>query len=87
MVQIWPEARHKIDSLDIVDKYANMLGTPASVVRPTNEVDEILQGEQEQAQQQEQMAMAQAGAQTGKTLSEAKVGDDSNALNELMEAI
>lgn len=58
----WPEARHKIDALQMVDEYANSMGTAPSVIRPDDEVDEILEAEQQAAAEAQRMAQAQQQA-------------------------
>jgi len=86
--QLWPEARYKIDIMDTIDKYANMLGTPASTVVPSDQAREQIAQEQQQAQQAQAMAMAQQAAETGRTLSETKTADGQrSALDAMMEGM
>lgn len=70
MSAIWPEARHKIDAMQAVDEYANDSGANPSIVRPDDEVSEIMENEQKQKQQADQMAMQSQQVQTAKTASE-----------------
>ena len=64
MAQMWPDAIKAIDPLNTVAKYLDMLGAPAKMRRPEEEVQAMIQAEQmamQQAQQQQQaMQMAQA---------------------------
>jgi len=64
MAQFWPDALKTIDPLGTVGKYAEMLGAPAKMRRPEEEVEAMIRQEQQamaQAQQEQQaMQMAQA---------------------------
>jgi hypothetical protein len=64
MAQIWPDAIKAVDPLGTVAKYKNMLGAPAKMRRPEEEVQQMIQQEQQamaQAQQEQQaMQVAQA---------------------------
>lgn len=62
LAQLWPEARHKIDPLQMVDEYAANMGTPSRVIRPDDEVDEIMAAEAQAAAQAQAMAQQQAQA-------------------------
>ncbi len=64
MAQIWPDSIKTIDPLGTVAKYMDMLGAPAKMRRPEEEVQQMIQAEQQamaQAQQEQQAAqLAQA---------------------------
>ena len=64
MAQIWPDAIKAIDPLGTVAKYMDLLGAPAKMRRPEEEVQQMIQAEQQamqQAQQEQQAAqLAQA---------------------------
>ena len=64
MAQMWPDAIKSIDPLGTVAKYMDLLGAPAKMRRPAEEVQQMIQQEQkamQQAQQEQQaMQMAQA---------------------------
>ena len=66
MAQIWPEVTKKIDPLNTISKYFEMLGAPAIMQRSNEVVQELIAQEQEemarQQQLQEGLAMAQAAA-------------------------
>ena len=71
MAQTWPEARHKLDPLQTVDEYAQAAGASPQIVRPDEQVEQIIGQEQQQAQQQAAMERSQMAMQTAKTASEA----------------
>lgn len=54
----------KIDFIEVVNKYAEMIGTPDSIRRSDKEFEEIQAQKQQQQQQQEQMMQMQQMAQT-----------------------
>lgn len=83
IAQMNPEVLDKVDFDETVDKYAGMLGTPVSIVRTDDKVAEIREGRAAQQEQMQAIAMGAQAAESAKTLSEAKVGQDSNALEEL----
>jgi hypothetical protein len=64
MAQMWPDAIKAIDPLGTVARYMDMLGAPAKMRRPEEEVQAMIQQEQQaiaQAQQEQQAAqLAQA---------------------------
>ena len=64
MAQMWPDAIKTVDPLGTVEKYMDLLGAPAKMRRPEEEVQQMIQQEQkamQQAQQEQQaMQMAQA---------------------------
>ena len=66
MAQIWPEVTKKIDPLNTISKYFEMLGAPAIMQRSNEVVQELIAQEQNemarQQQLQEGLAMAQAAA-------------------------
>ena len=63
MAQIWPEVTKKIDPINTISKYFEMLGMPAVTQRSDEEIAEMLQAEQEQQAQMQQMAMESQAAQ------------------------
>ena len=71
MSSVWPEARHKIDPLQTVDDYANAAGASPMIVRPDEQVAEIIGQEQQAAQEQAAMERSQMAMQTAKTASDA----------------
>jgi hypothetical protein len=72
-----PEVLDKFDFDEAVDQYANMMGTPAKIVRSPEAVSKI---RQERAKQQQQAALAQNAAsvvQGAKVLADTKLGENS----------
>ncbi len=74
---IWPEAKDNIDIDKATRFVANMSGAPASIVIGTSEMDETRQARQQQQNQMIAMQAAQSAADTGKTLSDSKIGENS----------
>lgn len=64
MAQFWPDALKTIDPLGTVARYMDMLGAPAKMRRPEEEVQQLIQQEQQALQQaqQEQQAVQMAKA-------------------------
>lgn len=64
MAQMWPDSIKMIDPLGTIAKYFDLLGAPAKMRRPEEEVQQMIEQEQkamQQAQQEQQaMQMAQA---------------------------
>jgi hypothetical protein len=70
LVQVWPEVRHKIDAMQVVDDYANLFGVNPKMVRPDDVANEMAAAEAQAAQAAQQgMAAAQA-VDSAKTASE-----------------
>lgn len=79
MVEIYPDARHKIKADQVLDEYAEALGVPPSVIRSDEEVAEILDGEAQQRQAQQQQEAQTAMADQVNKLANAPAGEDSMA--------
>lgn len=66
MAQIWPEVVKKVDPLNTISKYFEMLGAPAIMQRSNEVVEQMIAAEQQEMQRQQQLqegiAMAQAAA-------------------------
>ena len=75
LVGAFPQAGDKLDVYDAIDKHADAIGTPAGVIRPTDEAEKIAAGRAQQAAAAQAMQTGSALAQGAKTLSEAQVGD------------
>ena len=69
MAQVWPDAIKMVDPMGAVARYMDMLGAPAKMRRPEEEVQQMIQAEQQAMQQaqQEQQAMQMAQALPGIT--------------------
>ena len=69
-MQIWPEMRHKINALQVVDDYADMYGVNPKVIASDEEAQARVDAERQAAQAAQQgAAMAQA-VDSAKTASE-----------------
>jgi hypothetical protein len=69
---IYPDARHKVDAVKAVDAVGEMLGVPQRVIRPDEDVKEIMKQEAAQAQAQQAMQTGMAGVQAAEMLSNAQ---------------
>jgi hypothetical protein len=83
VAQADPSALDKWDADESIDKYADALGTPPSLVISDEKVAQKRQAQQQQQQQQQAMQEAEQLAQGAKTLSDTKVNGNS-ALDQLM---
>jgi len=70
MAEIWPEARHKFNSMQAVDEYAAMIGVPVNVIASDEEAKKKLDLEAEQIQKQRDIENTERAIQSAKTLSE-----------------
>lgn len=87
MYAAWPQAVDKINVDEAIDRYADMLGTPVAIVRSNDQAQELRE-QRAQAQQAEQAAvMADQAANSAKTLSEAKTGNNRSLLNEVIDQL
>ena len=75
LVGAFPQAGDKLDVYDAIDKHADAIGTPAGVIRPTEEAEAFAAQRAQQAAAAQAMQTGSALAQGAKTLSEAQVGD------------
>lgn len=82
-----PDALDTLDFDQVVTEYSSSLGVPPQIVRSDDQVQLIRQQRAKAAQAQQQMAQAQEASVTAKNLGQAPVGQDSNALNELLRGI
>lgn len=78
-----PGMLDKLDTDQIVDEYALMLGTKPNLVRTDEQVAEIRAQQAKEKAQQQALAMAQQGAETAKTMSETNLAED-NVLSRML---
>lgn len=83
MVAVWPEARHKIDALQMIDDYAEMFGVNPHVVVPSDIVKEKQAQEQQAAAAQQMAAAAPGMAQAAKNVASI----DPNNVKDLMGSL
>lgn len=72
VAQIYPDARHKVDAVNAVDQVGEMLGVPQKLIRPDEDVKNIIQQEAAQAQQAQALQTGMAGVQAAEMLSNAQ---------------
>jgi hypothetical protein len=72
LVQVWPEVRHKIDAMQVVDDYANLFGVNPKMVRPDDVANDLAAAEAQAAQ------AAQQGAAAAQAVDSAKVASEIN---------
>lgn len=72
VAQIYPDARHKVDAVNAVDQVGEMLGVPQKLIRPDEDVKNIIQQEAAQAQQAQALQTGMAGVQAAEMLSNAE---------------
>jgi len=75
--QMDPSVSDKFDKDTAVDKYAEMLGTPPSLILSTDQVQQIRQQRQQQEQQQQAIQAASEGSKAAQTLSQTPLGQNS----------
>lgn len=83
LVNVWPEARYKIDAMQAIDEFAGAAGISPRVVRPDDETEAMMAAEQQAMAQQQQQQQAAQGVATAKTASEIDTGGE-NALTDLL---
>ena len=86
LAQAKPEVLDKIDFDQTLDEYANMVGTPPSIVKDDDSVAKLRKQRADQESAMQQAAIAQQGAQTAKTLSETQITDE-NAVGQMINQL
>lgn len=86
IIQVEPIARHKVDWLEVVDGYGDMLGVPPQFMRTTEQAREMAQQEAAQQQQLVDAQTAQATARAAKDASGASMEGDT-ALNRIVSGV
>ncbi len=81
---IKPEVLDNIDFDDAIDRYADMLGVPPSIIKATVEVMQLRKERAKQQQAQQAMGTAMAAADGAKTLSETDLGGGQSALSMML---
>ena len=75
IAQAFPTVLHKIDPLEVVDQYSDMLGVPSKIIVPDEIVEAKVRQDEEAARQQQQMEQTERMVAGAKTLSDTRVGD------------
>ena len=80
LVEVFPQARYKVEINEAIDAYTDLLGVAPNLVIPTDKAEETADAEAKQAAQQKAIEGALPAAQAGKTLAETDVGGGMSAL-------
>jgi hypothetical protein len=80
---IWPNAVKKIKETEVIDKYWDMLGIPAGLLRNDDEVNGMVAAEQQAMQQQMQMEQMGQATQAAKNMADSSL-DGNNALGAIL---
>lgn len=83
LAPIFPQVLDKVDPDEALENYADMVGTPPSIIRDKATVDASRAQKAQDAQAQQMMANANAAADTAQKLGNAPVSDE-NALGQIM---
>ena len=83
LVGAWPEARYKINISDAIEKFADGVGAPASMIRTDREVKAMMAQEQKNQQMERMLQQTQVGAQAASALSKTSLAPG-NALSALV---
>tara|TARA_Y100000310_G_scaffold139817_1_gene139158 strand:- start:81 stop:1565 length:1485 start_codon:yes stop_codon:yes gene_type:complete len=83
LATVWPEARHKINAIEMIDEYAESVGVNPRTVRADEEAAELNAAEQQAIAAQQANEQAAQAAQTAKTASETDMEGD-NALSTML---
>jgi hypothetical protein len=85
LVEVWPDARYKINAEQVVDELANAFSVPSSIINSDEEVLRLKAADQAAQQALQAQETAQGAVSSAKQLSETDVSGD-NALTALLGA-
>lgn len=77
----------KLDWDEAVETYAEMVGIPARILRSAEAVAAIREAKQEAQLKMQQAQAGMSGAETARTLSQAKIGQDDKGQNSALDAV
>ena len=86
LAQTWPETRHKVNAMQLVDDYGELTGIDPRIVVPTEQAQAAAEQEAQQRAQMAQAAQMQAQARAAKDASGAKLSDGTSVLDGIAEA-
>jgi hypothetical protein len=86
LIQFFPEIREKIDPMQLVDNYGDMLGVDPRVIRSTDVAEQRVATQQQAAQQAQDAANAQKLAAAAKSAGTTPMGGDT-ALSHLISNV
>jgi hypothetical protein len=84
IASVWPEARHKVDAMQVVDEYAESMGVNPRVVQADDKANQIMQAERQASMAAQAQTQAADMAQTAKIASETDTSGE-NALTEILQ--
>jgi len=84
LADVWPEVKYKIDPLQLVDDYGDMLGVNPKIIVPDDEARAAIDAAQQAAAQQRQIEQEAMAAKGVRDLSQAPT-DQPSALQQIME--
>lgn len=87
MLGVFPELRHKVDAMRMLDEYADLTGMSPKLIRATEEANGLWQAEQEAIQQQQQQAQMLESAKATQQLSQAQLPGGDNMLGRVMDQL
>lgn len=85
--QVNTDILHKIDFDEALETYAEMVGTPAKILRTAEAVAAIRRAKQEAELRMKQAQSGLLAAEGAKTLSQAKIGQDNKGQNSALDAV
>lgn len=80
LVGVYPEVKAKINPMEMVDQYADSIGTPVGIVRGDDEAQKIIDGINQKLAAEKAVQTGQALVGGAKVLSETDVGGGRSAL-------
>lgn len=83
LIGVFPEARDAINPDEAIIQYSQMMGTPAKIIRTSDQIAAVRQQRMQAEEAQRSAAAIPVAADTAKTLSETPVGN-SNALEAML---
>ena len=84
LVAVFPEIRHKFDSMEALDQYAEFIGVPPSIIKSDDEAKAAAEAEKRMINQQQAVESGGQMATAAKALSETKVGEAEQSMLDRM---
>lgn len=83
LAEVWPEARHKVDTMQAIDEYAKAKGASPKIIRSDDDAQELADAEQQQMAAAQAAEMASTGVDAAKTLSDTDAQNEDSMLSAL----
>ena len=77
LAEMFPEVRHKVDAMQAIDDYGDMIGVTPSLIRSDEDAAELLEAEQRAVQEAQQIEQAKVAGEATRALSQSTLEDDS----------